>query len=68
MRYMESSGFYHIKDREYKYENNEFIDITPEPVEYKPTDWSNFSFPIVKNIQAKTIGETLKAYIPKWKK
>lgn len=61
-------GNWFIGDKEYKYENNEFIDVTPEPIEYKPIDWSNFSFPIVKNIEPTTIADKLKSIQPKWKK
>lgn len=51
-------------DKEYEFTNNEWIDVTPEPVEYKPTDWSNFSFPAIKNIKPTTIASELKSYIP----
>lgn len=67
----ESSETWNIDNKIYKYENNDFIDITPEPVEYKPIDWSKpLNFPMVKNIKNSTIGSELKSYITsrKWKK
>lgn len=52
-------------DKEYKYENNEWVDTTPEPVEYKPMDWSNFSFPMVKNVNPTTIADNITPIQPK---
>lgn len=59
------SGKWHINNDEYVYENDTFVLIPPYVPATEPIDFSNVTFPIVKNISAKTIGDDIRPEYPK---
>jgi hypothetical protein len=58
-------NYWVIGDAEYKLKDDVFIEIPK--VETKPIDWSEFTFPIVKGVKAKTMSEDLLPVQPKIK-
>ena len=58
-----ASGLWNIGSDDYKWKNEEFIMIPK--AESHPIDWDSLSFPIVKNVSAKTIANDLQSIKPK---
>ncbi len=58
-----ASGLWNIGSDDYEWKNEEFI-IIPK-AESHPIDWDSLSFPIVKNVSAKTIANDLQSIKPK---
>jgi len=56
-------GFWRIGGDEYERKDDKFIKIPKE--EYEPVDFSDATFPVVKNVQAKTLGEDIVPIKPK---
>ena len=56
------SGLWNIGSDDYKWENGEFV-IIPK-AERHPIDWDSLSFPIVKNVSAKTLASELQSIKP----
>ena len=59
------SGKWHINNDEYVYENATFVLIPICPPTTEPIDFSNLTFPVVKNISAKTMGDDIQPVYPK---
>lgn len=58
-----ASGLWNIGSDDYEWKNNEFV-IIPK-AESHPIDWDTLSFPIVKNVSAKTLANELQSIKPK---
>lgn len=58
-----ASGLWNIGSDDYEWKNNEFV-IIPK-AESHPIDWATLSFPIVKNVSAKTLANELQSIKPK---
>lgn len=58
-----ASGLWNIGSDNYEWKNDEFV-IIPK-VESHPIDWDSLSFPIVKNVSAKTLASELHSFKPK---
>ena len=58
-----ASGLWNIGSDDYEWKNNEFV-IIPK-AESHPIDWDLLSFPIVKNVSAKTLANELQSIKPK---
>jgi hypothetical protein len=58
-----ASGLWNIGSDDYEWKNNEFV-IIPK-AESHPIDWGTLSFPIVKNVSAKTLANELQSIKPK---
>jgi hypothetical protein len=52
-----------IGGNDYELKDNVFIELPK--VKHTPVDWSSVTFPVIKNVQAKTIGEDLTPIKPK---
>jgi hypothetical protein len=59
------NGWWRIGREDYKHntENNEFELIPKSPT--AEINWDNLSFPIVKNVSARTLAQDIKPYAPK---
>ena len=58
-----ASGLWNIGSDNYEWKNDEFV-IIPK-AERHPIDWDSLSFPIVKNVSAKTLANELQSFKPK---
>ena len=58
-----ASGLWNIGSDDYEWKNNEFV-IIPKAKSH-PIDWDTLSFPIVKNVSAKTLANELQSFKPK---
>tara|TARA_R110001632_G_scaffold16672_1_gene53484 strand:+ start:741 stop:1136 length:396 start_codon:yes stop_codon:yes gene_type:complete len=58
-------NYWVIDGSDYKLKDDVFVELPK--VERKPIDWSSITFPVINNVQAKTIGEDLTPVQPKEK-
>jgi hypothetical protein len=58
------SGKWHINGDEYVYENETFV-LVPPPPPTEPADWSTFTFPVVRQVSANLLANSITPIKPK---
>lgn len=58
-------NFWIIDSKEYKYKDDAFTEVIREANKSSETKWDNFQFPIVKNIEARTLSDDIIPVKPK---